>query len=88
MENPLARALVGGEFRPGDRIVADAGVASGAIVFTSDGATVVGDGQRRDARARSEADAVGAAAGGARGQSPLDLPPTRRPRDDGDELVN
>ena len=88
VENPLARALVGGEFRPGDRIVADADVASGAIVFTSDGATVVGDGQRRDARARSEADAVGAAAAGARGQSPLDLPPTRRPRDDGDELVN
>ena len=88
VENPLARALVGGEFRPGDRILADADLASGAIVFTSDGATVVGDGQRRDARARSEADAVGAAAGGARGQSPLDLPPTRRPRDDGDELVN
>ena len=88
VENPLARALVGGEFRPGDRIVADADLASGAIVFTSDGTTVVGDGQRRDARARSEADAVGAAAGGARGQSPLDLPPTRRPRDDGDELVN
>ena len=53
VENPLARALVGGEFKPGDRIVGDADLASGTLVFTSEGATVVAEGgSRRDARAR------------------------------------
>jgi hypothetical protein len=55
-------------------------------VFSTDDATVVADGGRRDARSRpGESDAVGA--GAAARPSPLDLPPTRRKRDDG-ELVN
>ena len=46
-----ARALVGGEFRPGDRVTADADPVSGALVFSSERATVVADaGERRDAR--------------------------------------
>ncbi|HYH93267.1 MAG TPA: ATP-dependent chaperone ClpB [Candidatus Saccharimonadales bacterium] len=94
VENPLARALVAGEFRPGDRITADADLIGGTLVFSTEGATVVSDVAPRDARSRSEGDeppTVGAGAGGGRRRSgstsPLDLPPTRRPRDDG-ELVN
>jgi ATP-dependent Clp protease ATP-binding subunit ClpB len=89
VENPLARALVAGEFRPGDRVAADADLVSGTLLFTSKGATVVADGKRRDARRTPAEEAVGAAAGagGSRRGSPLDLPPTRRKRDDG-ELVN
>jgi ATP-dependent Clp protease ATP-binding subunit ClpA len=89
VENPLARALVAGEFKPGDRIVGDADLVSGTLVFSSEGATVVADRSRRDARTRSEGDPVGAGVGGSGDQpaSPLDLPPTRRKRG-GDELVN
>jgi ATP-dependent Clp protease ATP-binding subunit ClpB len=90
VENPLARALVAGEFRPGDTITADADLASGTLVFSSAGATVVSDGGRRDARSSpADEDAVGAGTRGRRGRadSPLDLPPTRPRRDDG-ELVN
>ena len=53
-------------------------------MFSTEGATVVADGVRRDARARSDDDPVGVGTGDS---SPLDLPPTRRKRDDG-ELVN
>ena len=84
VENPLARALVAGEFKPGDHVAADADLVSGTIVFSTEGATVVADGARRDARVRSDDDPVGVGTGGS---SPLDLPPTRRKRDDG-ELVN
>jgi hypothetical protein len=89
MENPLARALVAGEFKAGDRITADADVASGLLVFSTDGATVVADGSRRDARSSGPGDeAAPAGVGGRAGRtSPLDLPPTRPKRDDG-ELVN
>jgi hypothetical protein len=89
VENPLARALVSGEFKPGDRITADADLGSGAIVFSSEGATVVTErGARRDARRRAGADEgapVGAGSGG-KGTS-FDLPSTERKRGDGD-LVN
>ena len=66
VENPLARALVAGEFRPGDRITADADLASGTLVFSTEGATVVTDGARRATRGRAGATdaAVGAGAGG------------------------
>ena len=51
VENPLARALIQGRFKPGDRIVADADVTSGTIVFTSGDATVaVEAAEHRDAR--------------------------------------
>jgi ATP-dependent Clp protease ATP-binding subunit ClpB len=90
VENPLARALVSGEFRSGDAVTADADLVSRTLVFSTEGATVVGDGQRRDARSTpADEAAVGAGTGG-RGEgpaSPLDLPPTRRRRDDS-ELVN
>jgi ATP-dependent Clp protease ATP-binding subunit ClpB len=89
VENPLARAIVAGEFRAGDRITADADLASGTLVFSSEGATVVTDATRRDARSTPADEPVGAGTGGRGGRpgSPLDLPPTRRKRDDG-ELVN
>ena len=86
VENPLARALVSGEFKPGDRINSDADLGSGTLVFSSEGATVVTDGgSRRDARRRAEeVTPVGAGSGRS---SPFDLPATERKRDDGD-LVN
>jgi ATP-dependent Clp protease ATP-binding subunit ClpB len=89
VENPLARAIVAGEFRPGDRITADADLVSGTLLFSSEGATVVTDATRRDARSTpAEESGVGAGAGRrGRPESRLDLPPTRRKRDDG-ELVN
>ncbi len=86
VENPLARALVGGEFSPGDRIRCEADSTSGTIVFSTERSTVVTDGSAtRDARARPEAAAGAGASNGKR--SPLDLPETRPPRGDG-ELVN
>ena len=87
VENPLARAIVAGEFRPGDRITADADLVSGTLVFSSEGATVVTDATRRDARSTPAEDAAVGAGTGSGPASPLDLPPTRRKRGDGD-LVN
>ena len=84
VENPLARALLQAQFKPGDRIVADADPVSGTLVFTSGDASLAVDaGERRDARA---------APSGSRRSSPtsvLDLPDTEPPRErDGGELVN
>jgi ATP-dependent Clp protease ATP-binding subunit ClpB len=88
VENQLARALVSGEFRPGDRVTADADLGSGTLLFSTDGATVVADGRRRDARGTPAEDtAVGAGSGRGGRSSPLDLPSTQPKRDDG-ELVN
>jgi ATP-dependent Clp protease ATP-binding subunit ClpA len=90
VENQLARALVSGQFKPGDRVTADADLGSGTVVFSTDSATLVAEGgTRRDARRRAageEGTAVGAASGNRSGL--LDLPPTvERKRGDG-ELVN
>ncbi len=53
VENPLARAIVAGEFRPGDQVVADADVVNGTLVFSTQSATVVTEGAtKRDARTR------------------------------------
>ncbi len=53
VENPLARAIVAGEFRAGDQVKADADTVSGTLVFSSATATVVTEGGRkRDARVR------------------------------------
>ncbi len=91
VENPLARALVSGEFKPGDRITADADLGSSTIVFSTEGATVVTEGgSRRDARRRQGADdgtPVGAGTRSGQSGDPFDLPPTERKRGDGD-LVN
>ncbi len=80
VENPLARAIVAGEFRPGDRVTADADIVSGTLVFSTDRSTVVTDAStRRDARKPAAAER--------REPSPLDLPATDAKRPDG-ELVN
>jgi ATP-dependent Clp protease ATP-binding subunit ClpB len=74
VENPLARALLQGEFKPGTTVVGDADAVGGVLVFTSGGATVVTDaGRRRDARGRGDADPVGAGASGSGGGSPIDV---------------
>jgi ATP-dependent Clp protease ATP-binding subunit ClpA len=88
VENPLARALVAGEFKAGDRIVGDADLGSGSLVFSSAGTTVVASPGRRDARAAGDTGSAVGAGSRSSGSTPLDLPPTRRPRDDGGELVN
>jgi ATP-dependent Clp protease ATP-binding subunit ClpB len=80
VENPLARALVAGEFRPGDHIMADADAIGGTLIFSTKDATVVAEaGDRRDARSSSEereAATTGAGQGRRRKGSVLDLPPT------------
>ncbi len=56
VENPLARALLQGGFRPGDRIAVDADPIGGTLVFSAGGSTVVAEaGDRRDARAATDA---------------------------------
>jgi ATP-dependent Clp protease ATP-binding subunit ClpB len=95
VENPLARALLKGEFSPGDTIHIDADPVSGTLVFSTDRSTVVADAAtRRDARSASKNgdEPVGAGAGGRGRKSVLDLPDVDRPKRDGDgdggELVN
>ncbi len=95
VENPLARALLKGEFAAGDTIRIDADPVSGTLVFTTDRSTVVADaGARRDARARSgsdDDDPAVAPTGRRRGRSTvLDLPEIDEPKRDreGGELVN
>jgi ATP-dependent Clp protease ATP-binding subunit ClpB len=54
VENPLARALLKGEFKPGATVVGDADAIGGVLVFRSGDASVVADpGARRDARKRA-----------------------------------
>ena len=81
VENPLARALLRGEFRPGALIRVDADPIGGTLVFTQEGATVVAEaGERRDARS-----GAGAPVDAGAGPAILDLPPTTPPRKkDGD----
>ena len=51
VENPFARALLSGTFKPGDTVTADADPVSGTLVFSSEHSTVVADAaDRRDAR--------------------------------------
>ncbi|MGZ6269416.1 MAG: ATP-dependent chaperone ClpB, partial [Candidatus Limnocylindrales bacterium] len=51
VENPLARSLLQGDFKPGDTVTADADPVGGVLVFQTEGATVVADAaERRDAR--------------------------------------
>jgi ATP-dependent Clp protease ATP-binding subunit ClpB len=84
VENPLAKALIEGRFKPGQTVVVDADPVGSTLVFTSGGESVVTDaGERRDARRRSDGDppeAVGAGAGAGSGskgrRSVLDLPDT------------
>jgi ATP-dependent Clp protease ATP-binding subunit ClpB len=83
VENPFARALLQGQFKPGEVITADADPVSGTLVFSTPGSTVVADtASRRDARTRA-----GVPAGGSPTESVLDLPDTKRRGGSGD-LIN
>jgi ATP-dependent Clp protease ATP-binding subunit ClpB len=94
VENPLARAILRGEFSPGDAITADADPVSGTIVFSTERATVMAEaGRRRDARSASADEPEPAAAGAGRGgrgrKTVLDLPEIEdAPKRDPGELVN
>jgi ATP-dependent Clp protease ATP-binding subunit ClpB len=84
VENPLARALLRGEFAPGDAIAVDADPVSGTLVFTSSNATVVADASdRRDARGTDDQ-----RAGLAPAPSVLDLPSTRKKNGDEGPRLN
>ncbi len=90
VENPFARALLSGSFKPGDRIAADADPVSGTLVFSSESSTVVTDASdRRDARSTSREPAA-AGVGSRKKRSTFDLPPLDEPErpDGGGELVN
>ena len=86
VENPFARALLSGTFKPGDRVVADADPVSGTLVFSTDTQTVVTDAaDRRDARGGTPAAPVSAG----RKRSAFDLPPLEESDDSNDGgLVN
>jgi ATP-dependent Clp protease ATP-binding subunit ClpB len=91
VENPFARALLAGSFKPGDAVAADADPVSGALVFSTGSSTVVADAAgRRDARATPEPEAAATGAGAAKGRSAFDLPSLDEPkkRSDDGELVN
>jgi ATP-dependent Clp protease ATP-binding subunit ClpB len=55
VENPLAKALIEGRFKPGQSVVVDADALGTTLVFTADGESVVSEaGERRDARRRAD----------------------------------
>jgi ATP-dependent Clp protease ATP-binding subunit ClpC len=82
VENPLARGLLRGEFRPGDHIVGDADPVSGTLVFSTEHSTVVTEaGRRRDARASSDGERK-------KSKTVLDLPDVDESKRDTGELVN
>ncbi|MES2210655.1 MAG: ATP-dependent chaperone ClpB [Chloroflexota bacterium] len=91
VENPFARALIEGRFKPGDRILADADPGGSTLLFASDDATVVTDAaERRDARRSGEESGDAVPAGSARRgkASVLDLPDTTARKRDGEGLIN
>jgi ATP-dependent Clp protease ATP-binding subunit ClpB len=60
VENPLARALLEGRFKPGTTIKVDADPVSGTLIFSDGGETVVtsAEQERRDARGGAQHDAI------------------------------
>ncbi len=85
VENPLAKALIEGRFRPGQTVHVDADPIGSTLVFSADGEAIVAEaGDRRDARGPGEeaGQAVGAGVGSGTGakrrRSVLDLPDTER----------
>ena len=88
VENPFARALLSGTFRPGDTVTADADPVTGTLVFSSESSTVVTDaGDRRDARSVPSAGGFAGEGGGAT-PSILDLPPTAPAKKGDGERLN
>ena len=65
VENPLARALLEGQFKPGTTIKVDADPVSGTLIFSDGGETVVttADQERRDMRSRREPEQPAGVAG-------------------------
>jgi ATP-dependent Clp protease ATP-binding subunit ClpA len=92
VENPLARALLKGQFAPGDAIAVDADPVAGTLLVSTERSTVVAEaGNRRDARARSGGEEpVAAGDRGRRSKTVLDLPEIEDAKGDrdGGELVN
>jgi ATP-dependent Clp protease ATP-binding subunit ClpC len=87
LENPFAKALLEGRFKPGDRIEAEADIVGGTLVFSTARETIVAEASdRRDARSAAGKEPV-AAAGRRRAKS-LDLPPIEEPPGDGSERLN
>mgnify|MGYP001815033900 CR=1 FL=1 len=86
LENPLAKALLEGDFKPGGTITADADPVGRTIVLTgSAGETVVSEAaERRDPRGSTPGEPVGA------GLQPslLDLPPTTAQGDEKKRRLN
>jgi ATP-dependent Clp protease ATP-binding subunit ClpB len=88
-ENPLARALLRGEFKPGDHIKVDADPVSGTLVFSTQTSTVVAEGgRRRDARAATAEPELAAASTGRGRKSVLDVPDIDEAKRDPGDLVN
>ncbi len=92
VENPFARALLSGTFKPGDTVTADADPVSGTLVFASESSSVATDAsERRDARGTAaDREAAGAGTGSPGRRSAFDLPPLEKEPDKGDGggLVN
>jgi len=89
VENPFARAMLSGTFKPGDVVTADADPVSGALVFSADSRTVVAEASdRRDARSAGGTREPAGAGAGARG-SLFDVPSPDDPKgSNGGPLVN
>jgi ATP-dependent Clp protease ATP-binding subunit ClpB len=88
-ENPLARALLRGEFKPGDHIKVDADPVSGTLVFSTETSTVVAEGgRRRDARAANAEPELATAGAGRGRKSVLDVPDIDETKRDPGDLVN
>ncbi|MHB8893081.1 MAG: hypothetical protein ACYC65_13675, partial [Candidatus Limnocylindrales bacterium] len=88
VENPFARALLSGTFRPGDMVIADADPMSGSLVFSTGSSTVVTDaGDRRDARTPADGGSADPAADAGR-RSAFDLPPLDEGKEPNGGLVN
>jgi ATP-dependent Clp protease ATP-binding subunit ClpC len=67
VENPLARALLRGEFKPGTTVLGDADAIGGVLVFRSGDSSIVADaGVRRDARQKLAPEPAGVAAASGR----------------------
>ncbi|HEX5828592.1 MAG TPA: AAA family ATPase, partial [Candidatus Limnocylindrales bacterium] len=86
VENPFARAMLSGTFKPGDVVTADADAVSGTLVFSADSRSVaVEASERRDAR--SAGGERETAAAGARTKL-FDVPDVDDPKPPSGGLVN